>query len=43
MMLNNRDKNQDVRIKINGCFDGFAYSDLFNHYFLDSCLLILIS
>jgi hypothetical protein len=43
MMLNNRDKNQDIRIKINGCFERLAYRDLLNYYFLDSCILTLDS
>ena len=43
MMLNNRDKNQDTRIKINGCFEWFAYRDLFNYHFLDSFVLTLDS
>jgi len=43
MMLNNRDKNQDTRIMINGRFERFTYRDLFNYYFLDSCILTLDS
>jgi hypothetical protein len=42
-MINNRDKNQETRIKIDRCFEWFLYRDLFDHYFLDSCILILDS